>query len=157
MHQHPPDIIVTKQILYLSYILEWQVDDLSRCLDVNKRFKSCFNDLSLLLNVVRSACVSAHRHQRSYRTRRAGLTYNRRKGCNNNCRNSSLFNRSLHQYCRAVAGTSASGEDNRVNILFFKHLSDSRSCLTFEFFLVSAAAHESCMYRSAGSDKSFCS
>ena len=83
-------------------------------------------------------------------------TNNRRKSCNNDCRNSSFFNRSLHQYCRAVAGTSASGEDYCVNILFFEHLRDGRTSLVFEFLLVSAAAHESGVYRSAGSDEAFC-
>ena len=106
---------------------------------------------------VRTTRISTHRYQRSYRTRSTSLTNNWWKSCNNNCRNSSFFNRSLHQYCRAVAGTSASGEDYCVNILIFEHFSDSRTSFMFEFLLVSTTTHESSMYRSTSSDKSFCS
>ena len=117
--------------------------------------QSCFYNLSLLFYIVRSARIRTHRNKRSYRTRSTGLTNNRWKSCNNNGRNSSFFNRSLHQYCRAVAGTSASGEDYCVNFLFFEHLCNGRTSLAFELLLVSAAAHESCMYRRTSLDKAF--
>ena len=110
----------------------------------------------LLFYVVRTTRISTHRYQRSYRTRSTSLTNNWWKSCNNNCRNSSFFNRSLHQYCRAVASTSTSCEDYCINILIFEHFSDSRTSFMFKFLLVSATTHESSMYRSTSSDKSFC-
>lgn len=147
----PPSILK----LDLSYILKWQWYDLSRCLDFNQLLKSCLYDLCLLFNIVRSTCISTHRYQWSNCTRSTSLTYNWWKSCNNNCRNSSFFNRSLHQYCRAVASTSASCEDNCIYALFFEHLSNSRTSLMFKFLLVSTTTHETCVYRCTSFDKSF--
>ena len=57
--------------------------------------------------------------------------------------------------CRAVASTSASCEDNCIYAFLFKHFSDSWTCFIFEFFLVSAATHETSMCFSNSTDKSF--
>ena len=142
-------------ILNLSNILKWQWHNLSRCLDLNQLLKSSFYDSCLLFHIVRTTCISTHRYQRSNRTWSTSLTYNWWKSCNNNCRNSSLFNRSLHQYCRAVTGTSSSCEDSCIYAFLFQHCCYCRTCLMFEFFLVSATTHESSMEWSCSLNKSF--
>ena len=133
-------------------ILVRQCNDLARSLDCLEELEGSLYDSCLHLNIVRCTSVSAHRYHRSSSSRCTSLSYNWWKCCDNNCRDTCSLDCSLHDCCRAVAGSSSSGKETSVNALILKHLSYSRTCLVGELLNVSAAAHESCMVWCASLD-----
>lgn len=132
--------------LDLGLILEGQGNDLTNGVDLNQLLESGLNDGGLLLNVVRCTGVSAHRYEGSYCTGGTSLLNNGGQCCDDDGGDADLFDCSLHQNCRAVAGASASGHNDSVNALFLKNLCDFGAGLVAELFLVTAAAHEAAMY-----------
>ena len=97
-------------------ILEWQWNDLTRCLDILECLQSALYDASLHLNVVWLTSVSSHWYQWSNGTWSTCLSYYWWKCCDDYCRDSDLLNCSLHDCCRAVASSSSSGHENTVYV-----------------------------------------
>ena len=100
--------------LYLRNIFIGKGYNLSCRLDFLKLLQGILYNMILHFFIVRLSCICTHRNERSNCSWTTGLSYDRRKGGNNNCGNANLLYSSLHKHGRTMTGPSACGKDNGI-------------------------------------------